>query len=168
MLPTPIGTPLNEVIGAEDTNCNTLHPEHSGSATALNIPLFPVDPILRQMSHPVELARSQQIIEIGALAVTSHPKVDPRLQPDDEISDREYVLKKLVDIEEHVKKAGGIEALRSCNTIRKVLTGKTECEGETDVMDGVSNHGINALKDKTAESYPHVFDGHDNNEVMAT
>ena len=170
MLPTPIGTPLNEEMEMEETNCNTntLRQDHSMSGADLNFSSFPTGPILRQMSHPDELARSQQIIEIGALAVTNRSKIDPRLQPHEPISDREFVLRKLGDIEEHVKNAGGVEALRSCNTIRKVLIGKTEGQGETDVVDGLLNGDINASRNSTAESYPDVFGGRDDDEIMAT
>ncbi|USP78233.1 uncharacterized protein yc1106_05507 [Curvularia clavata] len=167
MLPTPIGTPLNEV---EDKNSdiNTLHYHHNMTATGVAFPPFSGDPVFRQMSRPEELARSKQIIEIGALAVTNQAKIDPRLEPCDPIPNRDLVLKKLVDIEEHVKKAGGAKALDSCKTIRKVLTGKTQCEGEMDAVSAVLNNDVDASKNVTTETYSEMFDGHDENEIMDT
>ena len=170
MMPTPIGTPLNEVEEMEDTNSdiNAFYHQHNMTAAGLSFPLFSGDPIFRQMSRPEELARSKQIIEIGALAVTNHTKIDPRLEPCNSIPKHDLVLKELVDIEEHVKKAGGVEALRSCKTIRRALAGKTECEGEMGAAgDALNDHNDTARSD-TAETYPDLFVGHDDNEIMET
>lgn len=167
MLPTPIGTPLNEVED-ENSDIKTLHCHHNMTATGLAFPSFSGDPVFRQMSHPDELTRSKQIIEIGALAVTNQAKIDPRLEPCDLIPNHDLMLKNLVDIEEHVKKAGGAEALHNCKTIRKVLTGKTECERETDTADRVLDEDCDTSGNGTAEMYPDIFDGCDDNEIMET
>lgn len=167
MLPTPIGTPLNRVEDT-DPDIDTLHRNYNMTTPGLDFPQFSRDPIFRQMSHPEELARSRQIIEIGALAVTNYGKVDPRREPFESIPNRDLVLRKLVDIEEHVKKAGDVEALRSCKTIRKVLTGKTGCEDEKDVVDKVSNGGIDASRNNAVETYTDVFDGRDDDDIMAS
>ncbi|KAF5851853.1 hypothetical protein GGP41_000557 [Bipolaris sorokiniana] len=123
--------------------------------------------LFRQMSRPEELARSRQIIEIGALAVTSHSSIGPRLQPYTSASNQERISKKLVNIEEHLGKSGGAEALRSCKTIRKVLIGTTECEEETKGMDGVLKDDGNTAANIPKEAYSDLSNGCDDNETMA-
>ncbi|EUC51146.1 hypothetical protein COCMIDRAFT_80447 [Bipolaris oryzae ATCC 44560] len=166
MLPTPIGTPLNAV---EDVDCDTniTHQNHSIENNNPFFPSFPEGLLFRQMSRPEELARSWQIIEIGALAVTNHGSIDPRLQPHTSASNQERILKKLVDIEAHLGKSGGAEALRSCKTIREVLTGRVECEEETKDMDGVFKDGEITAANTPNEAYSDLSNGCDDNEIMA-
>ena len=164
MLPTPIGTPLNEVMGVDDTSSDTdiAHQFHSIDMTGLPILSSAGNPIFRQMLHPDELARSRQIIEIGALAVTTNAKVDPRLEQGSSTLNLEHILKKLVDIEEHLEKSGGVEALRSCRTIREALVGEAESGKGMRVMDEGLIEG-----NGTSSNYSRMFDGCDDNEIMA-
>ncbi|EUC33267.1 hypothetical protein COCCADRAFT_96516 [Bipolaris zeicola 26-R-13] len=166
MLPTPIGTPLN---AGEDTDCdtNTTHQNHSIENNNPFFPSFPEGLVFRQMSRPEELARSQQIIEIGALAVTNHGSIDPRLQPHAFVSNRERMLKKLVDIEEHLGRSGGVEALRSCKTIREVLTGTMECEEESNSMNEELKDEEITAANTSNEAYSDLSNGCDDNESMA-
>lgn len=166
MLLTPIGTPLNVVEGT-DCDTNITHQNHSIENNNPFFPSFTEGLLFRQMSRPEELARSRQIIEIGALAVTSHSSIGPRLQPYTSASNQERISKKLVNIEEHLGKSGGAEALRSCKTIRKVLIGTTECEEETKGMDGVLKDDGNTAANIPKEAYSDLSNGCDDNETMA-
>ncbi|EMD90641.1 hypothetical protein COCC4DRAFT_127830 [Bipolaris maydis ATCC 48331] len=166
MLPTPIGTPLN-VMENTDFDTNTTHQDHIIENNNPFFPSFPEGPLFRQMLRPEELERSRQIIEIGALAVTSHGSIDPMLQPYTSVSNQERILKKLIDIEEHLGKSGGAEALRSCRTIREALIGKTECEEEAKGVDRVLEHDGNTAINTPKEAYSNLSNGYDDNEIMA-
>ncbi|KAF7573476.1 hypothetical protein PtrM4_083810 [Pyrenophora tritici-repentis] len=115
MLSMPLGTPINEVeyqIRSPVHNYRTQDMSGPGHA------VYPGGPTYRQMTRPEELARSRQIIEIGAMVVTNPSKLDPRLETQ---PSRTKILKSLDDIEEHLKEITDEEALRSCRLIRQAL-----------------------------------------------
>lgn len=82
-------------------------------------------PVVTRMTDPTQLAHSRRVIQIGAMAVRNQAPlplpIDPRL------SSHESMLKKLDDVERHLKgqDVDNEEALRGCELIREAL-GKRE------------------------------------------
>lgn len=81
------------------------------------------DPLIRKMTGPAQLAKSRRIIEIGAMAVRNHSKIDPSLEDNDNMSPHERILKKLEDVERYLQQdaAKNEEALKGCALIRVAL-----------------------------------------------
>ncbi|KAH7380418.1 hypothetical protein DE146DRAFT_295733 [Phaeosphaeria sp. MPI-PUGE-AT-0046c] len=81
------------------------------------------DPIIRNMTNPAQLAQSRRIIEIGAVAVRNHSKLDPRLKDVDGLSPHARIMKKLEDVERYLQRdeAQNAEALKGCAMIREAL-----------------------------------------------
>jgi hypothetical protein len=116
MLRTPIGTPLNGMIEVKGLRYGC---QHNGISSSMGSG----GPVFQHMTRPDELARSHQIIQIGAMVVKNRSKFDPRLE-ESSTDTHERLLKKLSDIEQHLKETKGEEALRGCRMIREAL-GKT-------------------------------------------
>jgi hypothetical protein len=157
MLPTPIGTPLNELTEVEDLRYGT---DSANFSRQIKQPIqynsnndtnYEDPVVIRHMNRPEELVRSRHIIEIGAMAVTQ--KVDPRLLDDEHnMSLDSYhttrILGKLEDIEKHLRCSvdgndAMADALRGCAMIREALEKKRMQEGIEDgeeySLDAVSN-----------------------------
>jgi hypothetical protein len=113
MLRTPIGTPLNGMVEVEDLRCGY---QHNGMGSSMGSE----GPVFQYMTRPDELARGRQIIQIGAMVVKNPSKFDPRLEQTG-MDTHERLLKKLSDIEQHLKETKGDEALRGCRMIREAL-----------------------------------------------
>jgi hypothetical protein len=144
MLPTPIGTPLNELSEVEDLRYSIGSANFSRQIKqSMQYTNDAEDPVvIRHMNRPEELARSRHILEIGAMAVTQ--KVDPRLLDDErnmslDSNHTTRILGKLEDIEKYLRcSVDGddvmADALRGCAMIREALEKKRvqeiEEEGE--------------------------------------
>ncbi|KAF2126834.1 hypothetical protein P153DRAFT_296360 [Dothidotthia symphoricarpi CBS 119687] len=131
MLPTPIGTPLS----AMDMDSPNARPTYHGGMpmNPTGMPMqyeYSNDLMLRHMTGLDQLAKSRQIIEIGAMAVYDKVRLDPRLDQETGKSIHERILEKLEDVERYLKE-GGVDCeqvLRSCTTIREALARKIEDE----------------------------------------
>ncbi|KAL7778025.1 hypothetical protein CFE70_004699 [Pyrenophora teres f. teres 0-1] len=121
-------------------------------------------PTYRQMTRPEELARSRQIIEIGAMVVTNPSKLDPRLETQ---PSRTKILKTLDDIEEHLKEITGEEALRGCRLIREALVKTVVQEDMVDMKEEMLDDDMQAPSKVLEESGYDVYSGLDDNEIMA-
>ena len=158
MLPTPIGAPLNEMMEVEDLRYGYQH----NSANNNRLSMVPEGPTFRHMTHPDELAKSRQIIQIGAMVVKNRSRLDPRLEQTG-MDTRECILKKLADIEEHLKETKGDEALRGCRMIREALGKKTKAE---DIANTVDDDGPENLEVPSKILDFDMYDGDDGNELM--
>ena len=155
MLPTPIGTPLNEMMEVEDLRCG-----HQDNGTdGIGLATVPEGPVFQHMTRPDELARSRQIIQIGAVAVKSRSTLDPRLMQTG-MNDRELILKKLADIEAHLKKTKGEEVLRGCRMIREALGKKLDADEVTDTVEDEDPAALGAPSKLDCDTYD------DGSEVM--
>lgn len=128
MMLTSIGTPLN---AEKDVLHGGLATSGQGiDSTELSIQYG--GPDIRHMTHPQDLARSRQIIEIGAIAVRKrhHANVDPMLELDLMMTNRERILSKLEELERYLRQeeGGNLNALRGCRMIRMALEGGAESE----------------------------------------
>ncbi|KAI4952647.1 hypothetical protein J4E91_003119 [Alternaria rosae] len=161
MFSTPIGTPLNEMMDHQDLKHGTSHNSVGMKDVAVRLD----NPVIRRMTRPDELARSRQIIEIGALAVASHCTLDPRLGLHNPTTNRARVLKKLADIEEHLEDKEAREALSACKTIRDALSKRIEAE-VVDIADEVAEDYLEAPNKVLAGPQCDMYDCHDDNEIM--
>lgn len=123
---TPIGTPLDmlkETTNSAKNSNDTRYESTRGPPNRRN------DIVFEHMTHPHDLARSRQIIQIGAMAVVQRSKIDPRhvAQDDNEGTEKERILKKLQDVQKHLqgKKSGDEDVLNACSVLRDALTQKT-------------------------------------------
>jgi hypothetical protein len=158
MLPTPIGTPLNEMMEVEDLRYGY---QYNG-ANNNRLSRVPEDPVFRHMTHPDELAKSRQIIQIGAMVVKNRSRLDPRLKQTG-TDTRERILKKLADIEEHLEETKGDEALRGCRMIREALGKKMEAE---DIANTVDDDGPENLEVPNKILDCDMYDGDNGNALM--
>jgi hypothetical protein len=113
MLPTPIGTSLNEMMEVEDLR-------YGYQDNRAGLSMSSEGPVFRYMTRPDDLVRSRQIIQIGAMVVQHRSRVDRRLEETDS-NVQERLLKKLANIEKHLKETKGEEALRGYRMIREAL-----------------------------------------------
>jgi hypothetical protein len=136
--PTPIGTPIGTPL---DDNA------HVRKRARTPYPRDYEDPVVRHMTDPGQLAQSRHVIEIGAMAVRNHDKIDPRLEDGGMLSVRERVMKKMEDVERYLRQdeVGNQEALRGCEMIREALrkggdmdVSNEEKGGEEDGMEAPS------------------------------
>ncbi|CAO2651945.1 Nn.00g002280.m01.CDS01 [Neocucurbitaria sp. VM-36] len=147
MMSTPIGTPLDMLSESEtpakhrkDTvsNITQYKPTHTLSTKSSG-------PVFEYMTHPNDLARSRQIIQIGAMAVVEPSKLDPRLEHDYEGECPKRMLKSLLDVEQHLQgKNGDEEVLKACNVLRNALTKVTTANHGVKVEDG--DDGVDRLE----------------------
>jgi hypothetical protein len=158
MLPTPIGTPLNQMMEVQDLR----YGYQDNGANNNRLPMVPEEPVFCHMTRPDELARSRQIIQIGAMVVKNRSRLDPRLGQTGTDS-RERILKKLADIEEHLKETKGDEALGGCRMIREALGKKTEVE---DIANTVKDDGSDNLEAPSKILDCDMYDGDDGNKLM--
>ncbi|CAA9961324.1 hypothetical protein PTMSG1_04708 [Pyrenophora teres f. maculata] len=161
MLSMPLGTPINEV---EYQIRSPVHNYRTQDMSRFGSPMYPGGPTYRQMTHPEELARSRQIIEIGAMVVTNPSKLDPRLETQ---PSRTKILKSLDDIEEHLKEITGEEALRGCRLIREALVKTVVQEDMVDMKEEMLDDIMQAPSKVLEESGYDVYSGLDDNEIMA-
>ena len=123
MMVTPIGTPFDLL----QEPASPAGPKNDALLEFDNLPTYTStlpdhDPVFRHMTHPHELARSRNIIEIGALAVVSWPTLDPQLERATEETTKERVLSKLDDVERHFQgNDGGQQVLAACAMIRETV-----------------------------------------------
>ncbi|KAF1939712.1 hypothetical protein EJ02DRAFT_456712 [Clathrospora elynae] len=127
MLPTPIGTPLNEMMQMEDLHyccaANFTRQENGLSLTG-----YAEMPMIRHMMRPEEIAHSMQIIEIGAMVVSNTKAPRSKLDSSsDEQTPKDALtrtMKKLEDIKRYLENMEGdnAEALSGCKKIRDALT----------------------------------------------
>lgn len=75
------------------------------------------------MTDPIQLRHSRRIIEIGAMGVRNHKKIDPKLDNNDGLYPHKRIMKKLDDVERHLKQdeADNQDALNGCAMIREAL-----------------------------------------------
>ncbi|KAF1849364.1 uncharacterized protein K460DRAFT_394210 [Cucurbitaria berberidis CBS 394.84] len=127
MMSTRIGTPLDmlrEPKSAAKLDQGSFSHKHYRSAHGL--PMTLGDPIFEHMTQPDDLARSRQIIQIGAMAVVNRSTLDPRLEQENEPNKPECMLEKLQNVEQHLQEMNGDEAaLKACTVIREALVQKT-------------------------------------------
>jgi len=161
MFSTPIGTPLNEMRDRRDLKHGTGH----NSAGMTDVAVRSDNPVIRHMTRPDELARSRQIIEIGALAVASHLTLDPVLGLQSPTTNRAQILKKLADIEEHLDDKEAKEALSACKTIRDALSKRIEAEF-INTADEVAEDDLEVPSKVLEGAQYGIYDGHDDNEIM--
>jgi hypothetical protein len=108
---TPLGAPL----------------DRQGSRKRPRYPLRECDaynnPPMYLTADPYRLAHSRRIIEIGAMAVRKHGKIDPALEDSDGMSAHERILRKLEDVEKYLRRDEGDneDALKWCAMIRAAL-----------------------------------------------
>lgn len=117
---THIGTSLQE---PKDKKASKSRKRvHKGGDDGKSSPKF-ADPLVRNMTDPAQLAQSRRIIEIGAMAVRNHSKIDPALKAYDNMSPLERIMKKLEDVERYLKQyeIKNAEALKGCAMIRGAL-----------------------------------------------
>jgi hypothetical protein len=120
MLPTNIGTPMGTSDGASDVNELSIQLTTPGKK----------DPYFMYMSHWDQMHKSGRVIEIGAMAVVNQPIpcTVSQVVLDQEGSRREMIMKKLEDVEKHLKQEMGNhnEGLKGCEMIREVFARKHE------------------------------------------
>ncbi|KAJ4376235.1 hypothetical protein N0V83_001518 [Neocucurbitaria cava] len=145
MMSTPIGTPLDmlrEPVSPARNNNDTRYDSARGPPNKRN------DIIFEHMTHPNDLARSRQIIQIGAMAVVQRSRIDPRLvvQENNQGNQKEHILKKLQDVQEHLQenKSEDEHVLNACSVLRGALTQKTG-------VVNTNNNKNNSLKPKEKE-----------------
>jgi hypothetical protein len=121
-LGTSIGTPLGAPFDERGSRKRSRHPDNGGYATQYGND----DPYIHQTTDPARLEHSRRIIEIGAMAVRNHTKLDPRLEDNDGLSAHERVVKKVEDVERYLQQneAQNEEALKGCAMIREALNRK--------------------------------------------
>jgi hypothetical protein len=123
---TPIGTPFERPHDARGGSRKRTRPFYSDHDPQYQVP----DPYLCRMTDPTQLRHSRRIIEIGAMAVRNHTKIDPKLETDDSLSPHERIVKKLEDVERHLKQdeADNQDALKGCAMIREALNRRVQRE----------------------------------------
>lgn len=86
------------------------------------------DPVVVPMADPTQLANSRRIIQIGAMAVRRLSKLDPQLEANAGFTEHDRIMKKLEDVERHLKLEDGNQddALKGCAMIRAALKKKME------------------------------------------
>jgi hypothetical protein len=91
-----------------------------------DLTLHHYDPYLMHMTDPSQLQHSRRIIEIGAMAVQNHTKIDPSLDKNDGLTVHGRIMRKLEDVERHLKQdeVNNEDALKGCAMIRKALQRK--------------------------------------------
>ena len=161
MLSMPLGTPMNEV---EYPIHPPLHKSQTQDMGRSGLLVHPCGPTYRQMTRPDELARSRQIIEIGAMVVTTPSKLDPRLEPQ---PSRSQILKSLNNIEEHLKESTDEEALRSCKLIREALVKTTVQDGMMGTKEEILEDDMEAPSKVLEESGYDIYSALDDNDFMA-
>jgi hypothetical protein len=130
---TPIGTPFerpHDARGGSRKRTRQIYPDYD--------PEYQVpDPYLCRMKDATKLRHSRRIIEIGAMAVRSHAEIDPKLESDDSLSSHERIMKKLGDVERHLKQdeADNQDALKGCAMIRDALNRRAQREHVVDKGD---------------------------------
>lgn len=101
------------------------------------------------MTDPAQLAQSRRIIEIGAIAVRNHSKIDPALEDQAHMSPRERIMKKLEDVEQYLQQdeAKNAEALKGCAMIREALKQRARSiDAAVNMDEGVGKAGQDALE----------------------
>ena len=161
MLTMPLGTPMNE---AEYLIRSPVHKAQTRDMGGYGLPVHPWGPNYRQMTRPDELARSRQIIEIGAMVVTNPSKLDPSLEPQPSLT---QILKNLDDIEEHLKESTDEEALRSCKLIREALVKTTVRDDMVGTKEEISEDDMEAPSKVLEESGYDIYSALDDNDFMA-
>jgi hypothetical protein len=157
MLPTPIGTPLNEMMEVEDLR----YGYQDNVTDGIGLATVPEGTVFQHMTRPDELARSRQIIQIGAMAVKSRSTLDPRLMQTG-MNGRELILKNLANIEAHLKETKGEEALGGCRMIREALGKKLDADEVTDTVEDEDPAVLGAPSKLDCNTYD------DGNELMET
>jgi hypothetical protein len=168
MLPTPIGTPLHELKEVENLRYSTDAAHFSrqdtskGSTHSTDIE----GPKIRRMNRPEELARSRQIIEIGAMAITGATKLDPRLNEQISHDTHSRILKKLEDIETYLHCIDGDseDALRGCAMIRETLHRRVRATGDT--RDAHAKHVLDAPGQILPRADCDMYDGNENDVAL--
>jgi hypothetical protein len=157
ILATPIGTPLDE-LSSEDEGYQPGGHQKTRRR-----------PIIRQMIHPAQLARSRKIIEIGAMAVSSRLNLDRRLEQHTAMTDRERIMKKVTEIEQYLQAESGdnAAALRGCAMIRQALDSKEELDVKWDITNREEAGRLEAPSTVFSEMDYNMYDGGDGgNELM--
>ncbi|KAF2851807.1 hypothetical protein T440DRAFT_58713 [Plenodomus tracheiphilus IPT5] len=155
MFSTPIGTPLDDVMEVDDS-VSTGSPSGLSRSShfaqdalgSSNLHTRENSPIIKRMMRPGDLARSKQIIHIGAMTTRKFSNLDPNLPATPPVTHHERILKKLDDVEHHLSQENGYnaDALRGCKMIREALAKKMEMdiinkeseEMESDTLDAPS------------------------------
>jgi hypothetical protein len=121
---THIGTPIRISFDERGSRKRSRYPDNDDHATQYGYG----DPYIRHTTDPVHLEHSRRIIEIGAMAVRSHTKLDPRLEEIDGMGAQERILKKVKDVERYLKqdRVHNEEALKGCAMIREALNRKAD------------------------------------------
>lgn len=146
VLGTHIGTSLHAPKGtkASKSRKRVHKDDHDGETS----PKFQ-DPLVCTMTEPAQLAQSRRIIEIGAMAVRNHSKIDPALEDQGRMSPRERIMKKLEDVEQYLQQdeAKNAEALKGCAMIREALKQRARSiDAAVNMDEGVGKAGQDALE----------------------
>lgn len=166
MIPTPIGTPMPGLMDLDDfgipvdaSRCRAYDVDiaetlHSGNTAS---------PIVRHMTRPKELARSRNIIEIGAMAVREVAKLDPRLEEETSTAiSRHCIFQKLDEIETYLRERndeGIADALRGCAIIREALAENLVEPEVVETVEDVKENGLTAPSTVFAEVGQNIFAG---------
>jgi hypothetical protein len=168
---THIGTSLHEPKDKKASKSRKrVHKDDDDGETS---PKFQ-DPLVRNMTDPAQLAHSRRIIEIGAMAVRNHSKIDAALEDKDHLSPLERIMKKLEDVEQYLQRdeAKNAEALKGCAMIREALKQRARSiDAAVNMDEGVGNADQDALEAPSkimAEDDLGLFGGVlDDNDLMS-
>ncbi|KAI8943191.1 hypothetical protein NX059_001220 [Plenodomus lindquistii] len=176
MFSTPIGTPLDDLMEVEDSGCSGSGSSSSRSSYHAPGPAGPSihtrdsSPIIQHMTRPEDLARSRQIIQIGAMAMRPSTNLDPNLPGTPAVAHHECILKKLDDIEFYLSQDNGHnpDALRGCRMIREALANRMEMDQIIlDSKDEVESDTLDAPSTVYSEmDCGFMGNGDDDNELM--
>jgi hypothetical protein len=151
-LGTSIGTPLGAPFDERGSRKRSRQPDNGGYATQYGYD----DPYIRQTTDPARLEHSRRIIEIGAMAVRNHSKLDPRLEDNDGMSAHERVVKKVEDVERYLQQdeAHNEEALKGCAMIREALNRRASYGNATTIVDPSNANAKEKLSDAPSTMIP--------------
>ena len=129
MLPTTIGTPLNELPSEDEGYQPDPHGRAPGGLKGKLVhDAYPGRPLVRHIVRPNQLARRRKIIEIRAMAVTNYSKIDPKLERQTSTASFKCILNRITEIEQYLENKSGdnAAALRGCAMIRDVINNKID------------------------------------------
>jgi hypothetical protein len=131
---------------------------------------YPNDPFVVPMADPTQLANSRRIIQIGAMAVRRLSKLDPQLEADAGLSEHERIMKKLEDVERHLKLKDGNQddALKGCAMIRAALKTRMKAPKPVAKLEGDDGDALEAPSKIMSGEDNDLFGGCvDEDELMA-
>jgi hypothetical protein len=151
---TSLGTPFHEPmhfnpVGYSIADHTLGHQMHEHNKDFTDLPMHHEnthDPVVFPMADPTQLANSRRIIQIGAMAVRRLSKLDTQLEADAGIDEHERIMKKLEDVERHLKLEDGNQhdALKGCAMIRAALKTRKEAQKPVVKLKGDDDDALEA------------------------